>query len=146
MSTIDIALWVVTAIIVLTMLGGTLDIAVAGVRFWLRPSASLVVRVPIFLVAVWCILGGVELVYDINARAWFSQDEDGLGFRLWMLLLTPLILSIASLGFTVPYLAYFLVVPHLQHSNRFGPVVRSLLSALIVAAVPVLVYAVMYVI
>ena len=62
-----------------------------------------------------------------------------------MLILTPFVLSIASLGFTVPYLAFFWLVPHLQQSERFGPIARSILSALVVFAVPALIYAVMYV-
>ena len=144
MSTIEVILWIVTAIIVLTMIGRTLDIAVTGIRFWLRPNVWLLLRIPIFVVAVWCIVGGIELVYDINLMAWFSQTETGTGFRWWMLLLTPIVLSVASLGFTVPYLAYFLLIPHLQHSERFGPVARVLLSALVAFAVPALVYAVMY--
>lgn len=142
MSTNEIILWVVTAIIVVTMLSRSLPVAVSGVRFWLRPGAWLLVRGPIFLLAIWCTFGGIELVYDINTRAWFA---DGGGFRWWMLLLTPIVLSIASLGFTIPFLAYFLVIPNLQHSERFGPIARALLSALVVFSVPVLIYAVMYV-
>ena len=144
MSTSEIVLWVVTGFIVITMISRTLPIAVAGIRFWLRPNAWLVLRGPVFLVAVWCVIGGIELTYDINLRAWFSASASGGEFRWWMLLLTPLVLSIASLGFTVPYLAYFFVIPHLQHSKRFGSVERSLLSALVAFAVPALIYAVMY--
>ncbi|MGB7543308.1 MAG: hypothetical protein WBM28_15000 [Burkholderiales bacterium] len=49
MTTIEIILWVVTAIIVLVMIGRSLDIAMAGFRFWLRPSVWLLLRIPIFL-------------------------------------------------------------------------------------------------
>jgi hypothetical protein len=143
MSAIEIILWGVTAIIVLAMLGQTSDIAVNGIRFWLRPSAWLILRVPILLLAILCIFGGIELVYDINARVWFSEMENGhIGFRWWMLFFTPIVLTISSLGFTVPYLAFFLLIPHLQHSERLGFVARSLLSSLVVLVVPVLVYAV----
>lgn len=147
MSTIEIILWVVTAIVVLLMLSQTIDIAVNGVRFWLHPNAWLILRVPILLLAILCMFGGIELVYDINARSWFSEMANGhLGFRWWLLLFAPIVLTISSLGFTVPYLAFFLLIPHLQNSERFGPVARSLLSALVVLAVPALVYAVTYVI
>jgi hypothetical protein len=143
MSTIEIILWVVTAIIVLTMLGQTMGIAVKGIQFWLYPSAWLILRVPIMLLAILCMFGGIELVYDINARAWFSEMANGhLGFRWWLLLFTPIVLTISSLGFTVPYLAFFLLIPHLQHSEGLGFVARSLLSSLVVLVVPVLVYAV----
>jgi hypothetical protein len=150
MNNIEVILWVVTAIIVLTMIGRTLHIAVAGIRFWLRPNMWLLLRIPVFLVAVWCILAGIELVYDINLAAWFSQTpisqtESHIEFRWWVLLFTPIVLSIASLGFTAPYLAYFLLIPHLQQSERFDRWTRLLLSALVALAVPVLVYSVMYV-
>lgn len=147
MSTIEIILWIVTAIIVLTMLGQTIDIAVNGIRFWLYPSAWLILRVPILLLAILCIFGGIELVYDINLRAWFPEMANGhQAFRWVLLLFTPIVLAISSLGFTVPYLAFFLLIPHLQNSERFGPVARSLLSALVVLAIPVVVYAITYVI
>ena len=144
MSDIEILLCIVTAVIVLTMLSRSRGIAVSGVKFWLRPNAWLLIRGPIFLLAIWCVFGGIELVYDINARAWFSESNSGIGFRWWMLLLTPLVLSIASLGFTVPYLAYFLLIPSLQSSDRFNPAVRFLLSACIALAIPCLIFAVMY--
>jgi len=150
MNNIEIILWVVTAIIVLTMIGRTLHIAVAGIRFWFLPNIWLLLRIPVFLVAVWCIFAGVELVYDISLAAWFSQTpisqtDSHIRFRLWMLLFTPVVLSVASLGFTVPYLAYFLLIPYLQKSERFDRWTRLFLSALVALAVPVLVYSVMHV-
>jgi len=145
MSTVEIALWAIAVVTVLAMINRTWDIAVSGIQFWLRRSVSLLLRLPIFLLAIACIVGGIELVYDINARAWFAETDSGSEFRWWLLILTPLVLSVASLGFSVPYLAYFFLVPHLQRNPQFHAAARTLLSALVIITVPMVVYAIQYV-
>lgn len=144
MGTIEILLWLITAITIAVMFERTSNIAISGVKFWLHPSPWLILRIPIFLIALVCIFGGIELVYDINARAWFSESSNGVGFRWWMLLFMPIVLSVASLGFTIPYLAYFMIIPNLQQSKRFNFATRSVLSAFLILGIPSLIYAVMY--
>ena len=86
MSTVEIALSVLTGVTVLVMLNRTWDIAVSGVRFWLRPGLSLLIRAPIFLLAIACIAGGIELVYDINARVCLPRETADPGFVGWLLI------------------------------------------------------------
>ena len=141
MSTPEIVLWVLTAVIIVVMVRRSWDLAVTGLKWWIHPSMSLVLRIPVLLVAAWCMFGGIELVYDVNALAWFSSDpSDGLSFRWWLLLLTPIVLSVASLGFTIPYLGYLVLIPAIQKRASMAAPTRIVLSTLVAIVIPGLLF------
>lgn len=140
MQLISIALWIITAIIVITLSLRNFRESLSGVAFWLRPSPWLLIRLPVFLVACWCIYGGILLVWDLNLIMWFSRDGNTLGFRWWLLILTPIVLSLAGLGFAIPYAGYLFFIPYLQKSVRLSPAVRLLLSTAVAVAIPLLIW------
>lgn len=143
MTTPELVIWGATAVIVITMVNRSWNLAKEGLRWWLRPSITLLLRVPGLLLGVWAILGGIELVYNFNAWAWFSMDNTGhLSFRWWLLMLTPVVLSITSLGFTIPYLSYFVLIPRIERQWQLAPAARYALVTVLVILVPAIIFAV----
>lgn len=143
MSTPELVAWVATAVIVITMVSRSWGLAREGLRWWLRPSITLLFRIPGLLLGVWGIFGGIELVYNFNAWAWFSMDGAGhLGFRWWLLILTPVVLSVASLGFTIPYLCYLVLIPYIEQREQLAPPARHALVTLLAIAIPAVIVAI----
>ncbi|MGA2136213.1 MAG: hypothetical protein ABSH50_28315, partial [Bryobacteraceae bacterium] len=111
-NAMHVLLWLVTLVTVAVMIGRSLPATLKGCRWWLHPAPSLIVRLPVFLSALFVTATGIALVYNVNSWAWFSVEPSGqIYFRAWVLLLTPFVLSLAGLGFAVPLLGYFVVVP-----------------------------------
>ena len=143
MTTPELVVWGATTVIVITMVSRSWDLAKEGLRWWLRPSITLLFRIPGFLLGVWAIFGGIELVYNFNAWAWFPTDSAGhLGFRWWLLILTPVVLTVASLGFTIPYLCYLVLIPHIERREQLAPLARHALVTFLAIAVPAIVVAI----
>ena len=141
MTTTELILWGITITIVVTMLARSWGIFLDGCKWWLRPNYLLIIRLPIFLSALFCIAAGVELVYDINLRAWFVNLPNGhSGFRWWVIFFTPVVLTISGLGFVVPLLGYFLLVPKIFQTKKYGIAAKLFLSGLVTLGIPVLGY------
>ena len=137
----EIILWVVTIVIAGGLLLKNLDVFIDSCKWWLQVSPSLFVRLPIFVLAIWCLFGGIELVYNLNLVAWFTTSTPGhLAFRWWLLLLFPIVLAVAGLGFGVPLVVYFYAIPRLYRTGALQPVVRVVLSGILALSVPALMY------
>lgn len=137
MTTPELVVWAATAVIVITMVNRSWSLARDGLRWWLRPSMTLLFRIPGLLLGVWGIFGGIELVYNFNAWAWFAMDNAGhIGFRWWLLILTPVVLTIASLGFTIPYLCYLVLIPHIERREQLALPARHVLATLLAIGTP----------
>ncbi len=143
MSTPELIVWAATAVIVITMVNRSWSLAKDGLRWWLRPSMTLLFRLPGVLLGIWGIYGGIELVYNFNAWAWFPTDDAGhVGFRWWLLLLTPVVLTVASVGFTIPYLSYLVLIPHIERREQLAPAVRHVLVTLLAIGMPAAIVAI----
>lgn len=136
-------LYAFTFFIVAVLLAKYGRMVVGGCKWWLRPTLWLIVRLPVFLVALYCVFASIELVYNLSILAWLHSTEYGYtGFRWWAIPFTPAILAFASLGFLIPLLGYFWLVPAVVENGKLALPLRLSLATLIVVGIPVLIYGV----
>jgi hypothetical protein len=93
-----------------------------------------------FLIALIVTVAGIPIVYNVNSWAWFAVEPSGqIYFRAWVLLVSPLVLSVAALGFAVPLLGYFVLIPAICCGKQSSLLVRFMLSTLVFATLLALV-------